>query len=79
MASPALLNQQQIQALAVDVQRYLRDSLEVELGQFDVQFLLDFIIDKAGREIYNQALNDAQTALAGRLESLQAAIWDLEK
>ncbi|AVY95577.1 MULTISPECIES: DUF2164 domain-containing protein [Microvirgula] len=79
MASPSLLNQQQIQALAVDVQRYLRDSLEVELGQFDVQFLLDFIIDKAGREIYNQALNDAQTALAGRLESLQAAIWDLEK
>ncbi|MGE8357708.1 MAG: DUF2164 domain-containing protein [Microvirgula sp.] len=79
MASPALLNQQQIQALAVDVQRYLRDSLDVELGQFDVQFLLDFIIDKAGREIYNQALNDAQTALAGRLESLQAAIWDLEK
>ena len=79
MASPSLLHQQQIQALAVDVQRYLRDSLEVELGQFDVQFLLDFIIDKAGREIYNQALNDAQTALAGRLESLQAAIWDLEK
>lgn len=79
MASPSLLNQQQIQALAVDVQCYLRDSLEVELGQFDVQFLLDFIIDKAGREIYNQALNDAQTALAGRLESLQAAIWDLEK
>lgn len=79
MASPSLLNQQQIQALAVDVQRYLRDSLDVELGQFDVQFLLDFIIDKAGREIYNQALNDAQTALAGRLESLQAAIWDLEK
>ncbi len=53
MASPSLLNQQQIQALAVDVQRYLRDSLDVELGQFDVQFLLDFIIDKAGREIYN--------------------------
>ena len=62
MASPSLLNQQQIQALAVDVQRYLRDSLEVELGQFDVQFLLDFIIDKAGREIYNQALNAGRPA-----------------
>ncbi|MDF0606868.1 DUF2164 domain-containing protein [Neisseriaceae bacterium TC5R-5] len=77
--SDSMLSQQQIQTLVPVVQQYFQDNLEVELGQFDTQFLLDFLIRKVGREIYNQALTDAQLALSARMESLQAAIWELEK
>lgn len=51
----------------------------VDLGALEAQVLLEFIADHIGGAIYNQALADAQAALASRMESLQAAIWELER
>jgi len=79
MSNLSMLDQQQLQILAPELQRYLADQLEVEIGQFEAQFLLDFVAAKIGRQIYNKALDDAQQALSSRMESLQAAIWELEK
>ncbi|OHX13745.1 DUF2164 domain-containing protein [Chromobacterium sphagni] len=79
MATQFLLSEQQMQQLAPQLQGYLSDQLGLEIGSFDARFLLDFLADKMGRDIYNKALQDAQTALAARLETLQAAIWELEK
>ncbi len=79
MATQFLLSEQQLQHLAPQVQAYLADQLGLEIGSFDARFLLDFLADKMGRDIYNKALQDAQTALAARMETLQAAIWELER
>ncbi|MCP1292078.1 MULTISPECIES: DUF2164 domain-containing protein [Chromobacterium] len=79
MANHSLLTPAQLQTLAPQLQQYAQDQFGIELGQFDAQFLLDFVADKIGRDIYNKALDDAQLALAARMESLQAAIWELEK
>lgn len=79
MANHSMLTPAQLQALAPQLQQYAQDQFGIELGQFDAQFLLDFVADKIGRDIYNKALDDAQLALAARMESLQAAIWELEK
>ncbi|OBU85084.1 DUF2164 domain-containing protein [Chromobacterium subtsugae] len=79
MATQFLLSEQQLQHLAPQVQAYLADQLGLEIGSFDARFLLDFLADKMGRDIYNKALQDAQTALAERMETLQAAIWELER
>ncbi|MCD4505952.1 DUF2164 domain-containing protein [Chromobacterium piscinae] len=79
MATPFLLSEQQLQQLAPQLQQYLSDQLGLEVGSFDARFLLDFLADKMGRDIYNKALQDAQTALAARMETLQAAIWELER
>ncbi|MBP4051321.1 DUF2164 domain-containing protein [Chromobacterium violaceum] len=57
----------------------MSEQLGLEIGNFDARFLLDFIAEKVGRDIYNKALQDAQTALSARMESLQAAIWELER
>ncbi|KMN37071.1 hypothetical protein VI26_05175 [Chromobacterium sp. LK1] len=79
MANHSMLTPAQLQTLAPQLQQYAQQQFGFELGQFDAQFLLDFIADKIGRDIYNKALDDAQLALAARMESLQAAIWELEK
>ncbi|MEO2216674.1 DUF2164 family protein [Chromobacterium vaccinii] len=79
MATQFLLSEQQLQQLAPQLQQYLSDQLALEIGSFDARFLLDFLADKMGRDIYNKALQDAQTALAARMETLQAAIWELER
>lgn len=79
MANHSMLTPAQLQTLAPQLQQYAQQQFGIELGQFDAQFLLDFIADKIGRDIYNKALDDAQLALAARMESLQAAIWELEK
>ncbi|MEO9384819.1 DUF2164 domain-containing protein [Chromobacterium phragmitis] len=79
MASPHFLSDAQLQQLAPQLQHYLSEQLAVDIGNFDARFLLDFIAERVGSEIYNKALQDAQTALAARMESLQAAIWELER
>lgn len=79
MSSQSMLSQQQLQQLAPELQDYLATQLNLEVGQFDAQFLLDFVAARIGRQIYNKALDDAQQALSSRMESLQAAIWELEK
>lgn len=79
MPTQSMLSQPQLQQLAPALQQYLSSKLQVEVGAFDAQFLLDFVAAQIGRQIYNQALEDAQQALSQRMESLQAAIWELEK
>lgn len=79
MPSQSMLSQQQLQQLTPALQAYLAQQLQLEVGSFEAQFLLDFVATQIGRHIYNQALEDAQQALSRRMESLQAAIWELEK
>ena len=61
------------------LQKYMSQELDVELGQFDADFLLDFISKEMGNFYYNQGLYDAQTVLADRTESLTDAIYQLEQ
>lgn len=65
--------------LVEKLQRYFSDELEMELGQFDADFLLDFIADQMGKVFYNQGLYDAQAVLSSKMDSIQEAILDLEK
>ncbi|MBU3003850.1 DUF2164 domain-containing protein [Paraglaciecola arctica] len=70
---------QQKQQLVQKLQKYMSDELEIELGQFDADFLLDFISKEMGKHYYNQGLYDAQTVLADRMDSLVEVIYQLEK
>lgn len=70
---------QQKQTLVTKLQRYLSSELEIELGQFDADFLLDFISKEMGSVYYNQGLYDAQTVLNDKMDSLTDAIYQLEK
>ncbi|AGH46917.1 DUF2164 domain-containing protein [Paraglaciecola psychrophila] len=69
----------QKEQLIQKLQKYMSMELDVELGQFDADFLLDFISKEMGSLYYNQGLYDAQTVLADRVDSLTDAIYQLEQ
>ncbi len=58
---------------------YLREQFDIDPGQFDTEFLLDFISREFGARYYNQGLRDAQTQLSRRLDDILAAIDELEQ
>lgn len=58
---------------------YFRDNFDQELGQFDGEFLLDFISKEIGPYYYNRGLYDARGILESRLEVLTEAIYEIEK
>jgi len=65
--------------LVQKLQTYFREELNQKLGQFDGEFLLDFIGEEMGSYFYNRGLYDAQTILEARMESFTEAIYEIEK
>lgn len=61
------------------LQSYFESELDQELGQFDAEFLIDFIAKEFGKIFYNQGLYDAQAILESRIESVVEAIAEIEK
>lgn len=70
---------QQKEQLIQKLQKYMSQELEVELGQFDADFLLDFISKEMGNHYYNQGLYAAQAVLADRMDALNDVIYQLEQ
>lgn len=70
---------QQKVMLVGKLQKYMSKELDVELGQFDADFMLDFISKEMGSVYYNQGLYDAQAILTDKMDSLTDAIYQLEK
>jgi len=61
------------------IQMYFREELDQEVGNFDAEFLLDFISDEIGAYFYNRGLYDAQAVLESRIENIAEAIYEIEK
>lgn len=66
-------------AIVPRVKMYLREELDIEVGNFDAEFLLDFFNEQVGPYYYNRGLYDAQAALEKQLDSVNEAIYQLEK
>lgn len=66
-------------ALIEKFQRYFSDELDRELGQFEADFLLDFVTEQVGGYFYNRGLYDAQSVVSQRAELIVEAITELEK
>jgi len=61
------------------IQLYLHEELDQEVGQFEAGFLLDFFAEEIGPYFYNRGLYDARAILESRLESVDEAIYEIEK
>lgn len=61
------------------LQQYLQNELDCDAGQFDIEFLLDFISEEIGPHFYNQGLFDAQAILAEKVFTINEAISEIEK
>lgn len=78
MANIEFSSEQKAQ-LIQSLQGYFQRELDVELGQFDADFLIDFIGENFGSYFYNQGLYDAQQLLSSKIEQINEAIYELEQ
>jgi uncharacterized protein (DUF2164 family) len=72
-------SKEEIEIITNKIQLYFNEELDREIGQFDAQFLLDFISEEIGPYFYNRGLYDAQAILESRMDSISDAIYDIEK
>ena len=70
---------EQEKATLVDkLKEYFNNELDQEIGQFDAEFLLDFMSKEIGVYHYNKGLTDAQDVFKSRVDSITDAIYELE-
>ena len=61
------------------IKMYLYEELDVEVGNFDAEFLLDFFSEQIGPYFYNRGIKDALDTLDMRMEDVRESIDVLEK
>ena len=71
-------NNTEKELLSQKLKRYMADELSMEIGQFDSEFLLDYISEHIGIYYYNKGLSDAQQIFKDRVDSTVDAIYELE-
>ena len=57
---------------------WLAAELDVEIGGFDAEFLLEFVLRELGPRFYNRGIEDARTLLERRSGELAEALVELE-
>ncbi|CAE6957967.1 hypothetical protein ACOMICROBIO_NCLOACGD_04817 [Vibrio sp. B1ASS3] len=73
------LERAQKEALATAIQDYMQDELEVEIGQFDSEFLIDFITEKLAPIYYNKGIEDAKTVIERRMLKMTDELYEIEQ
>ena len=61
------------------VRTYCEGELSLELGRFDVEFLVDFFTNEIGPVYYNHGLFDAVAMLDKRVDDLRESMLTLEQ
>ena len=67
------------EALMEKIQKYMNDELDIEIGQFDAGFLLDFMTEQVGPAFYNKGVQDSQQVLDEKLDDIRHALYEIEK
>lgn len=65
--------------IVAKLQAILDTEFEVELGQFQVEFLLRFFETELGVFFYNRGVQDAQVSLSQYFEQFSDVLYQLEK
>ncbi|WP_319552583.1 DUF2164 domain-containing protein [uncultured Vibrio sp.] len=73
------LDRAQKETLATAIQDYMEDELSVEIGQFDCEFLIDFITEKLGAVYYNKGVEDAKALLERRMLEVSDELYEIEQ
>ncbi|WP_140156650.1 DUF2164 domain-containing protein, partial [Vibrio parahaemolyticus] len=73
------LERAQKETLASAIQDYMQDELSIEIGQFDSEFLIDFITDKLGAVYYNKGVEDAKAVIERRMLEMSDELYEIEQ
>jgi len=77
--TPPLLTKDEMQEASSRLRAYLRDEMEVEVGQLPAEMLAEFIGRDIGRLFYNRGLRDAETVVRQKVEDVADALYGLER
>ncbi|HHY0430775.1 TPA: DUF2164 domain-containing protein [Vibrio parahaemolyticus] len=72
------LERAQKETLASAIQDYMQDELSIEIGQFDSEFLIDFITNKLGAVYYNKGVEDAKAVIERRMLEVSDELYEIE-
>jgi len=67
------------ESLSRDLKNYLDAELGLEIGLFDAEFLLDFLVEKLGPVIHNKALDDAAQIANEQVQELIYKLAELQQ
>ncbi|HHX8508845.1 TPA: DUF2164 domain-containing protein [Vibrio diabolicus] len=73
------LERAQKETLATAIQDYMQDEIDVEIGQFDSEFLIDFITEKLGPIYYNKGVEDAKSLVERRMLEVSEELYEIEQ
>tara|TARA_R110002110_G_scaffold205066_7_gene417060 strand:+ start:192612 stop:192869 length:258 start_codon:yes stop_codon:yes gene_type:complete len=65
--------------LVQKLKAYLASEMDHEVGQFECEFLLDFISEEIGAYFYNKGLDDAQALVRSKMEDITDAFYEIEQ
>lgn len=65
--------------LIAGIKSFFLENRDEEIGDLQAELLIDFLLEKIGPEIYNQALDDALYWFKGRMSDLEIDYYSLEK
>ncbi|NDV93044.1 DUF2164 family protein [Alteromonas sp. 345S023] len=65
--------------MVLKLQTYFGNELSQELGQFDAEFLLDFVSKELGAYYYNRGLHDAREVFENRVQAIDDDLYAIEK
>ena len=65
--------------LVPKIKMYLHEELDLEIGNFDAEFLLHFFSEEVGPYFYNRGIKDSLDMLDTRMEEVKESIYVLEK
>jgi len=60
--------------LVEKIKTYFESELNQDIGQFEAEFLIDFISENLGSYYYNRGLQDAQIAIRSKLDDVESEI-----
>ncbi|MEC8418721.1 MAG: DUF2164 domain-containing protein [Pseudomonadota bacterium] len=66
------------EAMVEKLQAYFEKELDQDLGQFDAEFLLDFVSKELGAYFYNRGLHDARAVLENKLSTIDEDLYAIE-
>ena len=77
--SEITFSKEEKEILVRKLKAYFETELDQEVGQFECQFLLDFISEEIGAFYYNKGLSDAQAIVLGKIKDITDAFYEIEK
>ncbi len=64
------LSKEQRKRAVQDIREYFASEKDEEMGNLAAEIMLDFIIEKIGPYIYNQAITDAQKYMSDKIDDM---------